>query len=159
MFSHPGSSYSHLKVTKRAQKFWLTCITVTLTLSWWGKFSRVIFHVSSTLVCQILLLAQSIEMSMTKTVFLWYGSKNDVHFFCKLRMMCTWTKNKEKRSYHNREFSGYRRKWVKLSRSLQFNWAREFSGIHFNIRVWNKFITNVKMQASIKFFPLQNHWN
>ena len=42
-----------------------------------------------TLVCQFLLVAQSIETSTTKSVFLWNRSESDVHLFGKFRMTFT----------------------------------------------------------------------
>ena len=78
--------------------------TTLLTLFWRSQFSWVTFHVSNTtnsLVCQFLLVAQFIEMSMTKTVFLWYQSQRDVHLFWKFRMTFTWTQNIEKSSNHD----------------------------------------------------------
>ena len=55
-----------------------------------------------------------IETSITKSVFFWYQSQRDLHLFCKFRMRFTWTRNMEKSSYHDEEFSSYRQKWVKV---------------------------------------------
>ena len=58
----------------------------SITLSWRSKISCYAFHVSSTLVCQFLSVAQFIETSTTKSVFLWYRSQRDVHIFCEWRL-------------------------------------------------------------------------
>ena len=73
-----------------------------LTLSWGSKLNWVSFHVSSTLVCQSLLVAQFIETSTTKRVFHCYRPERDVHLFCKFRTTFTCTRNIEKSSYHDR---------------------------------------------------------
>ena len=39
------------------------------------------FHVSKSLVCHLLLVAQSVERSMMKGVFLWHWFQRDVHLF------------------------------------------------------------------------------
>ena len=46
--------------------------------------------------------------------FPWCQSQKDLHLFCKFRMTCTWTKNIEKSSYQDWNFSGYHHKWVIL---------------------------------------------
>ena len=43
-------------------------------------------------------------------ISLWYLSERDLHLFCKFRMAFTWTRNVEKSSLHDKEFSGYRKK-------------------------------------------------
>ena len=53
-----------------------------LTLFWHSKFSSVTFQVWSTLVCQFLPVARFIETSTMKSVFRWYWSQRDAHFFC-----------------------------------------------------------------------------
>ena len=82
----------------------LVDFVLNLALSWQGKSSWVTFLVSSNLVCQFLLVAQFTQR-ITKSVFLCYRSQRDVHLFCRFRMMLTWTKNIEKISSHDWEFS------------------------------------------------------
>ena len=51
----------------------------------------VTFHVSTSSVCQLQPVAQSIETSMTKNVFLWCRFQRDAHLFSKFRLTFTWT--------------------------------------------------------------------
>ena len=53
------------------------------------QLSYLPYKLSSTLVCQLLLVGQFIETSTTKRVFLWYRSQRDVNLFCKIRMTFT----------------------------------------------------------------------
>ena len=79
-----------------------------LTLSWRSKFSWVTFHVSSSLVRKFLSVAQFEETSTKKSVRL----KGMYISIFEFRTTFTWTKNVEKDSFHDRQFSGYCQKWV-----------------------------------------------
>ena len=87
-------------------------------ISWRSELSWVTFHVSGTLICHCLLTAQFMEMTMRKSVFLWYWSQRDVHLFCKSRMAFTWTKNVVKSSCHNQYFLVIVRNELKHHRCL-----------------------------------------
>ena len=49
-----------------------------LALSWRSKCIWVTFHVSTSLICHLLPVAQSIQKSTTKSVFRWYWFERDV---------------------------------------------------------------------------------
>ena len=118
-----------------------------LTLSRRSKFSWVTFHVSSTLICQFLLVSQFIERSTTKIVFLCCWSQRKVHLFCTLRMTFTWTESIEKSSYHDPDFLGYCQKWVKLV-------FRAYDGLRF-IGSLAVSLTGLASAVSL-LFPLPN---
>ena len=84
-----------------------TTLTTFLTKS----IRLVTFYESSALACQFLIVAQLIETSTTKTVFLWYRSQRDLHLFCKFGMTCTLTKNVEK-FISSPKISGFRQACV-----------------------------------------------
>ena len=63
---------------------------------------------SSSLVCQFLLVGQFVQMTI-KSVFFGIG----LHLFCRFRLTLTWTKTIQKTWYHDQDFSGYCEKWVK----------------------------------------------
>ena len=92
---------------------WAVSLLFFLTLFWRSRFSWVTCLLSSTLVCQFLLVAKFMEKSAARSVFLWYWSQSDWHFVCEFRPVFTWTKNIEKSSYYNWEVSSYCQKWVK----------------------------------------------
>ena len=54
------------------------CQQVWSATFWRSHCIWVTFYVSTSLVCHLLPVAQSIETSTTKTVFLWYGFQRDV---------------------------------------------------------------------------------
>ena len=75
-----------------------------LTLSWWSKYIWVTFHVSRSLVCHLLPVAQWTETSTRKRIFLWYWFQRDVHVFFEVQNHVTLTKYLESNPSHDGDF-------------------------------------------------------
>ena len=97
------------------------------------------------------------------TSLLWYRSQKDVQVFCKFGMNFTWTKNVEKSSYDDRNFSvifrnklshGHdrgKRESIPVSLALETGALplghRDRPGIHGNISYGRKNNSTVQLQS------------
>ena len=101
----------------------------------------VTFHVSSTLACQFLLVAQFIETTTTDSVFHWYRSQRDVHvhLFCEFRMAFTWTKNVETSTQRDRECSSIVRNGLHLRENRRWRFFLHSCDLKWRSR-WSKLI-------------------